>query len=227
MTHEQAVAASLVEKYLLDELSPAEREQFEEHYFECRVCAEDVMAGYRLKEAVRTPASEAQTASTKVVEMPLAQPAGREHSEARRASRWAAIAAGALLCVVGYQNLVERPRMVQSIAVATSPYVPAKAVDFPMGSRAGEVNVPAFRATEPLVLNIDIPAEARWQNYQLRISGPGPTYSIMVTSEQARNTVPVHFPKGSLQPGTYRMQVLGLATGGSAHLLQEGEFRIE
>jgi hypothetical protein len=227
MTHEQAAAAGMVEKYLLDELSPAEREQFEEHFFECTVCAEDVLAGYRLKEALQTPPGEAQPANPKVVEMPPAQPAGRVHSEARPASRWAAIAAGALLCVVGYQNLVERPRMVQRIAAATSPYVPAKAVNFPMGSRAGEGDVPVFHSAEPLVLNIDIPAEKRWQEYELRISGPGPSYSVMITSEQARNTVPVTFPKGSLQPGTYRMQVLGRAIGGSTHLLQAGEFRIE
>lgn len=226
MTHEQAVAASLVEKYLLDELSPAEREQFEEHYFGCTVCAEDVMAGYRLKEAVQSAVTETQPAN-KVVEMPRTPATGRDRSEERPVNRWVAIAAGALLCVVGYQNLVERPQMQQRIAAATSPIATPKAVDLRMGSRAGEVDIPAFQAAEPLVLNIDIPAEARWQDYELRISGPGSTKPIVVTSEQARNSVPVYFPKGSLLPGTYRMQVFGRAIGGSAQMLQEGVFRVD
>lgn len=226
MTHEQAVAASLVEKYLLDELTPAEREQFEEHYFECTICADDVLSGYRLKEALQVQASHPQTVKPKVVEMPQTPPAGRQYSEARPARKWAAIAAGALLCVVGYQNLVERPHLQQSMQVATSPYV-ARAVEFRMGSRAGEATIPAFPAAEPLVLNIDVPAEARWHDYELRVSGPSHPSPVVITSDLAKDTVPIAFPKGSLKPGSYRMQVFGRAIGGSAQLLQEGEFRID
>lgn len=42
MTHAEAKALGAVEKYLLNELSPDQCDEFEEHYFVCRQCAEEV-----------------------------------------------------------------------------------------------------------------------------------------------------------------------------------------
>jgi hypothetical protein len=44
MNHEEAARLSLVEKYLLEELPPDLRDQFEEHYFDCQECAADLRA---------------------------------------------------------------------------------------------------------------------------------------------------------------------------------------
>ena len=45
MNHDEAKHAMASERYLLDELAPADREQFEEHMFSCQECALDVRAG--------------------------------------------------------------------------------------------------------------------------------------------------------------------------------------
>jgi len=45
MEHDEAVRLQMTEQYLLDELSPEAREEFEEHYFDCHECAVDVGAG--------------------------------------------------------------------------------------------------------------------------------------------------------------------------------------
>jgi hypothetical protein len=42
MNHEQAANAALHERYLLGELSPAERDEFEEHFADCSRCLEDL-----------------------------------------------------------------------------------------------------------------------------------------------------------------------------------------
>ena len=42
MDHERAIQNLAAESYLLDEMTPGEREAFEAHYFECPSCAEDV-----------------------------------------------------------------------------------------------------------------------------------------------------------------------------------------
>ena len=42
MEHQFAVDRKLTERYVLGELEAEEREEFEEHYFTCAVCAEDV-----------------------------------------------------------------------------------------------------------------------------------------------------------------------------------------
>jgi|SRR5579871_5721361 len=42
MEHEEAIRIQAAEKYVARELSPAERRAFEEHYFDCPECADDV-----------------------------------------------------------------------------------------------------------------------------------------------------------------------------------------
>jgi anti-sigma factor RsiW len=55
--HQSAVERNLTEHYVLGELSPEEAEEFEEHFFDCEICAEDVRQASRaranLKEVLR------------------------------------------------------------------------------------------------------------------------------------------------------------------------------
>ena len=44
MDHHQATQHAAVEKYLLDELTPELREEFEAHFFDCQECALDLRA---------------------------------------------------------------------------------------------------------------------------------------------------------------------------------------
>ena len=44
LDHLKATKRNVADRYVLGELSPAQREEFEEHYFECVECAEDVRA---------------------------------------------------------------------------------------------------------------------------------------------------------------------------------------
>jgi anti-sigma factor RsiW len=49
MEHDEAEKSQAVERYLLGELPVTEREAFEEHYFSCPECAEEVRAGLLLQ----------------------------------------------------------------------------------------------------------------------------------------------------------------------------------
>ncbi len=42
MDHSEAVRLQAAERYVLGELPPVLREEYEEHYFECAACAVDV-----------------------------------------------------------------------------------------------------------------------------------------------------------------------------------------
>jgi hypothetical protein len=48
MEHEDAIKTNAVERYLLDQMVEDERAIFEEHYFDCRVCAADITDGTRM-----------------------------------------------------------------------------------------------------------------------------------------------------------------------------------
>jgi hypothetical protein len=45
LDHQSVVDRNLTERYLLEELDSAETAAFEEHFFECPICAEDVRLG--------------------------------------------------------------------------------------------------------------------------------------------------------------------------------------
>ena len=53
MNHEQAMKDQATERYLLGELPENERDAFEEHYFECMMCADEVKSAFAFKDAVR------------------------------------------------------------------------------------------------------------------------------------------------------------------------------
>ncbi|PYX92477.1 MAG: hypothetical protein DMG67_06760 [Acidobacteria bacterium] len=58
MDHNEAVTKKMAESCLLEELTPEQRDAFEEHYFDCPECAKDVKAAAMLvanvKEVLRT-----------------------------------------------------------------------------------------------------------------------------------------------------------------------------
>ena len=58
MTHQQAVDTLASERYLLDEMSELERHAFEDHYFSCGECAEDVRAGAVMREGVQASTAD-------------------------------------------------------------------------------------------------------------------------------------------------------------------------
>ena len=53
MDHNEALQLQAVEKYVLGELPPPLRDEFEGHFFECQECALDVMAAAEFVDNVR------------------------------------------------------------------------------------------------------------------------------------------------------------------------------
>ena len=53
MDHSQSVATRAPERYLLGEMTEAERFAFEAHYFECQDCADEVVTGEQLAAGSR------------------------------------------------------------------------------------------------------------------------------------------------------------------------------
>jgi hypothetical protein len=114
MDHEVAAKTQAVERYLLGEMPASERDTFEEHYFSCAECAEEVRSGSELhrelKAALRELPSRSQVSSPgwfSWFRMPALVPT---------------FAAAAMAVVIGYQNLavlpdLEAPRSMTSAAI--------------------------------------------------------------------------------------------------------------
>lgn len=101
MTHQESVNTLASERYLLEEMTELERHAFEEHFFDCADCAEDVRVGAYLREGARAGLlGPAVKTSSSVLAFP-SKPAPRPLSTF---IPWAAAASLAL--VAGYQALL-------------------------------------------------------------------------------------------------------------------------
>jgi len=128
MSHDQAVATMATERYLLDELTEVERDAFEEHYFSCPECAEDVRAG----EAMRREMQDAFRVTRERTPLPFRPPARRSF-KVTGVLPWAV--AAMLVLAVGYQSVVVIPSLRGlSEAQVLSPVVlrPASRGDVPV-----------------------------------------------------------------------------------------------
>jgi anti-sigma factor RsiW len=106
MTHADAVRTLAAERYLLDEMPEIERYAFEEHYFDCAECADDLRAGSTMRKAVKQRLLP-DVASGAAASMPPAVATRSRTSSV--VLPWAA--AAVLAVAVGYQALVPPSRL--------------------------------------------------------------------------------------------------------------------
>jgi Putative zinc-finger len=203
MDHAEAARKLAVEQYILGELSGAEREEFEEHFFYCSDCAEAVEAATALMANARKVLAEPGA---------FARPAAAE-----RKSRWliwsgwrlapaAALAGWALVAVLGYQVL-RRPSAGQLVI-------------------APAVSVRAARAQQSLTFSrrqaaIAFEIAPEWQQsyagYEAQIERAGDHKVVFrgtISGEPGpANPLTVSLQIARLRPGAYLLTLYGLPEG--------------
>jgi len=70
MDHQEANNGKQLERYLLGEMAEAERGAFEEHYFSCAVCAEEVVSAAKFLDNARRPLLQLPAEAKAPVEEP-------------------------------------------------------------------------------------------------------------------------------------------------------------
>src|SRR4051812_48059393 len=132
MDHEVAAKTQAVERYLLGEMPASERDTFEEHYFACADCAEEVRSGSELTRELKAALGELPSRP------PVLSPSWS--SWFRMPVLVPTFAALAMAVVVGYQNLAVLPDL-----KAPRSMVSAVILD---GRTRGDV--PSIHAGQPL-----------------------------------------------------------------------------
>ena len=141
MEHQQAVQNLAVESYLLGDMSPQEREAFEEHFFECSLCGEDVRAAAGFMEDARKILGEwgaygenagADDRLTNGRPLPGSSRTAKQPGGGRTPGwlvwlkpQFAAPALAALLLWVGLQSLRVIPNLQRQVEEAVAPRVAA------------------------------------------------------------------------------------------------------
>ena len=225
MNHDDAVRLTAVEAYLLGELSPADRDEFEEHFFDCSDCANELRVTATFLEEAKAelanpvkPAAAAPTTSRAPERPPPTSPFAFLWRPAVLSPAFAL----ALLVVV-YQNAVVLPRDAGEIARLKNPAIPAE-LSFVGGNSRGGGSLPKVEVApgQPFMLSLDIPTEDRYARYACELQDPGGAvvWRAPVTAEQARDTVPIYVPARDWARGTYRLVVEGFKKDGDGKPVQ-------
>jgi Putative zinc-finger len=219
MNHAEAEATSAVERYLLGEMGETEERTFEEHFFGCVDCAEDVRASTAFVENLRAVLSEPYEITSAL----------RKRPSGRRLQTWVAPLAAAAAIVValglGYQNMALR-HQVELANVIESP------ATYYLSETRSEMNLvvaskDAHRVS--LLLN-QVPGKAYpFYDCQLRDSSGKIVRSFRVRVMAANDEWQVPLPIEGLTQQTYTLKVRGAAdqTGPPAQDVAEYQFGFE
>ncbi len=183
MNHQLAETQHSVEKYILEEMSPEERTQFEEHLFDCPVCSDLVRQNFTVTENLKEVLREEK----------LSRAAVGWREWLRWPSLVPAFAALALACVVGYQNFGGSAEYVQAVP-ETAPLMTA--------SRGALAEVHLDRKSSVLVLpvNVDKLAAGGFEGYLETADGKRLVQGIKGEKPVDTNVL-IPIPTKNLQPG--------------------------
>jgi hypothetical protein len=198
MEHQEAIEIYAAEGYLLDELTDAQRDEFELHFADCESCFADVRDGVRFISAMPAPAKEVKPPSN---------------------SHWPAMAAAAslafLLTAGTGELLVAKPLRAQVTRQSAQ-----------LEELRQRQEAPTYRLTEarspsrivngktPSVLEFDVISDHPAPPYTCTITDAGgKTWRVeTVSEERAKQAIVMPMASGALPPGDYKLTVTG--TGG-------------
>jgi hypothetical protein len=209
MNHDEAIRLKAAEKYLLGELSAELRDQYEDHYFGCAQCAQDVRTGAVFIDNARDVLS-----SDSVAEM------GAKRLPVRSGGWWTAVLRPAfavpvlalLLLIAGYQNVVTIPRLKTALSQSeTAQTLPSFSL-ISGNSRGGASLAIEVPAGKPFSFFVDIPPQGGYASYvcEFQTESGAPELSLTISADEAKQTVQLLIPPGRLSAGKHVLFVRGL-----------------
>jgi anti-sigma factor RsiW len=222
MNHDVVVRQKMTERYLLHELDPEQRDEFEEHLFDCQDCALDVRAAARFIERSKVVLAE-RPAMSAVTATASAPPQPGWFAWLRPA--FAVPALAVLLVVVAYQNVVTYPQLQQALS---RPQV------LPWAS----VNVGTWGANGPAIttapgkgflLFVRIPPDGAYAHYTADLYNPAGKleWSLTIPATPGQDQWPVEIPGANREAGTYALAVRGISAAGESKDLGRASFELQ
>jgi len=216
MDHSEAVKEMAVERYLLDDLTPQVRDEFEEHLFDCRVCAEDLCTG----------AAFVDEAKSQLPHLTAVRPAASAPPSAgsvRKRIKWffwlqpsfAAPAFAMLLGVIAYQNLATIPTLRSS---AAEPRI-LPWVSIHTGTRSAAHTALEADPSHGAVLLLDLPQNSSYTSYAFELYDPqGKRFWSASVPRSDGNTdqdmpLSLLIPGSGLKQGLYTLTISGITAG--------------
>jgi len=221
MEHTQAIQLKAAERYVLGELPSGLREQYEEHFFSCVACAEELnLAAAFVENSRAAMGSEPFTPPVRLPVSVAERPASQGWFGALLRPSFAVPVFAALLMLVAYQTFLVIPRLkgaaTQSVGALASA-APQALASFSLitaDSRGGEPLTVTVAPAQPFSLYFDIPPDGHYSSYicELQNAAGKAEFSLNISSEQAKNAVQLLIPSASLGIGKHVLVVRALGT---------------
>lgn len=210
MNHNYAIENHVAEGYLLDDLDEAERDAYEDHYFGCITCAEEVEMVSEFMDTAK------QVILEELKPQPVAISAPSAASWFRRitAPIMQPLPAAAFLflaimsSVATYQYRVTIPRL----QAAASPQILSSGMS-PLKHAHGPVTAVEFHKGKSFSIPFDIP-EAGFSSYQVSIlATPSNAVKVVlrdISAKDAKKTLEIFIPADTLDAGRYWLLIEGI-----------------
>ncbi len=204
MDHQTAIRIQAAERYVLDEFSPEERIEFEEHYFDCPECAEEVRS-----------ASVFAANATKALQEERTRPAPRP----TRRFWWPLVASAALNLALLAGFGVEYLRPAGAPAAIEPQFY--RSFGVPAASRGSQPPILLPAGTHAFGARFDLPANQRFDSFRYEIrDAKGVTRVSPSLAAPAGDETELELlvPIGSLEPGDYVVILQGRQLGAAAEV---------
>lgn len=229
MDHDMVVRQKMTERYLLDELDPAARDEFEEHFFDCQECALDVHAGALFVEQSKVVLAEKPEPVAAALPPTASVPAIPGWLAWLRPAVVAPVMV-LLVTVVAYQNLVTYPRLQQAL---NSPRVlPWASVN--VGTWGSGGPVVTTRPGQGFLLFVRIPPDGSYSHYttDLYNSAGKLEWSLTIPVASGKETSaqdqwPVQVPGANREAGSYTLAVHGVTAAGESKEVGRASFELQ
>ena len=201
MDHQQAIKMHAAERYLLEELSEEERESFEDHYFSCIECADEVKAAYTFAD------------NAKAVMADWPAPVLRAERETFNFWQWlrpvlVPAMAVLLLGVTVYQSALVIPRLERQLETATSPRALPSVVA--RAATRGEPAVVELSSNDQFVqVILDINTTQPVSSYSSQVYDESGNLRFTIASAvpSGGGSLNLLLPASELKPGRYTIKV--------------------
>jgi hypothetical protein len=217
MDHDRAAAIKAAERYILDELSPAEREEFEEHYFCCEECAAQLRETAAFADnAAAVMRSRREGFAARALRPARASWLGKP--------QWALAAVAALL-VIAVAELFYIRAVRMELAAALAPQAVLSTTLQPMTRSEGDrVAIRPGQAFFEVAMDVDPEAQASMYSYEIRAAEGNVMVRGSAAAPPPGAPIRLLLPAARFRPGSY---VLRLSPAGGAALAEEFRFVIQ
>ena len=233
MDHDTVVRQQMTERYMLDELDPQVRDDFEQHYFDCPVCALDVRSSALFVEQSKIVLAEKTGPVSAVMPAPTpvpAKPGWLSWLPPVLRPAFVVPVMALLLAVIVYQNLVTYPQLRAS---SESPRVlPWAAVNVGTWGAGGPVIT--THPGEGFLLFVRIPPDGSYSRYTADLYNPEGKveWSVAIPAVSAQDGSlqdqwPVQIPGANRAAGSYNLAVRGVTAAGESKEVGRASFELQ